>query len=736
MKNCPSGTATSKENCPTIANYTVSGVNSSTQSGWTGNNKCYTCNYACNETNTFASQATCQLGSTYTCTKVEANGVSCYVRNSSSISATTERTQNAGTLNLTTSGSEDLIVLNGSTVIQNTTNKLTGEAGKINISHNSTGSVYAMKGTSSNRLTNEAGASINIQNNSTGSAYGMYAANGGTAFNRGTIKIEGETGTAYGIYGEGANTIENSGTIDVSGRDAYGIYVKDGDNSHVFNTISGIINVNAEGEAHGIYIDQNSQNAVVENQGKIIVNGEVKEGQSGITLNGAKLKNAGKMVFSSRANLNSLGGNVYLEKGGSVEATALSGDMYAGTSTVMGNNADTYVETSALKAEDLADLNVISESAMFDAIIEQNQDKGTANIKQERKNFSEFTPNASIANYLEENYQKGYLTDTFDDIKRETTTSGASKKTAKKLGYDVLPNFADENFTILKSLNRNMADKILAPTDAENRVETGGDHISWETDGKGLLSGADLSSNSMYMFGDKRLNNNNRLGLGLSYTKLSSDYDTGGDRDMNIISIFVPYIHKFAERLHLASIFSLGYGHGEYDRGSNNESKTNTFFYGITNELRYTVDLNGFAELEPALMLNAIGYLDEGYDEGHGAEALETKGTHNLSVEAGFGLYLKKAVKMEKYGKLGFKIGGAYYRELGTPYDNISARMKKGANNWYRINDYANLYSHDRAILEAAIDYEYKKVGIYLKYNRLLQKNNPELFDLGVKYNF
>ena len=62
--------------------------------------------------------------------------------------------------------------------------------------------------------------------------------------------------------------------------------------------------------------------------------------------------------------------------------------------------------------------------------------------------------------------------------------------------------------------------------------------------------------------------------------------------------------------------------------------------------------------------------------------------------------------------------------------------MKNGNNLWYRVNDYANLYSHDRAIIEAAIDYEYKQIGVYLKYNRLIQKNNPELFDLGVKYNF
>ena len=112
-------------------------------------------------------------------------------------------------------------------------------------------------------------------------------------------------------------------------------------------------------------------------------------------------------------------------------------------------------------------------------------------------------------------------------------------------------------------------------------------------------------------------------------------------------------------------------------------------------------------------MLNALGYSEEGFDEG--SEGLRTKRTNNLSVEGGVGLFLKKNVKMEKYGKLGFKIGGVYYHEFATPYDKIQAQHNgSNAGLWYEISDYANLYQRDRAVLEAAIDF----------------------FDLGVKYKF
>jgi uncharacterized protein with beta-barrel porin domain len=216
---------------------------------------------------------------------------------------------------------------------------------------------------------------------------------------------------------------------------------------------------------------------------------------------------------------------------------------------------------------------------------------------------------------------------------------------------------------------------------------------------------------------------------------LSSDYDVGGDRDLNIVSLFVPYMHKFSDRLRLASVLSVGYGDGDYSRSDNRESDITDIFYGITNELRYTMDLNGYAELEPALMLNALGYREDGFDEGDQEGALKSSKTNNNSVEAGIGLFLKKKVDAGKYGRFGFKVGGAYYREFGTPYDDIKARLQ-GGNGSYTINDYANLYSKDRALLEAALDYEYKKLGVYLKYNRLIQKNDPQYFDLGVKYNF
>ena len=635
---------------------------------------------------------------------------------------------------VTTSGDEDVEVIRSSDNIENTVDEEYQTSGVIEIIHNSTGRAVGIYGEDGNNVFNRQGATIKIENNNGGTAIGIYSEQGGSVTNEGEIKITdaNKTGTAIGIYGEGGNKIinEQSGIIDVSGQNAYGIYVEDGNGSLVENR--GAIYASGT-NAHGIYIAESVDNSTVLNSGSIFLNGTEK-GDAGITLNGGSLRNASLVKFDGSADLNTLGGLIYLEDGGIYQAESLSGDLSAGVSNVMGGNKDVYVAENALQSDNIEDLNVSSESAMFEAKTQANEQGGN-DVVLERKNFAEVSPNKSIANYLEKNYQDGNMEEMYNEVKAQATMAQAEGALAKDLGYDVLPNFADENYLTLKSLNRNISDTILEPTTEINRVVAGVDNVNIETDNKGLLSGYDMNATSIYTFGDKRLNNWNRLGLGLSITRLSTSYDRGGDRDLNIFNVFVPYQHNFSDNLRLASIFNVGYGNGEYDRSSNRESDITDIFYGWSNELRYTMDLNGFAELEPALMLNAIGYTEDGFDE-NAADGIKSRKTHNMSVEAGIGLFLKKKVSLAKYGSLGFRIGGAYYRELANPYDEIEAQ-RKGSNGWYKINDYANIYDHDRAVLEAAIDYEFKRLSLYAKYNQmLLKRNQPQMLDAGIKYNF
>lgn len=733
--SCP--TNTTAETCAN--NFDAISYESSSTTGITqyhGQTQCHTCVYSCktgyydNEDECIDENDECSQIST----TVPQTGQThyCYEPSLASLHTTLDDTINTQTIVKTSYGSEDVYGMSSQNDMKNTTNSTQTSSGKINITHNSSGTAVGMYGSSTNTLTNDKNAEINIQNNLGGTAVGMLASRGGSAINAGTITINGTSGTAIGILGLGENYIENSGTIDVSGKDAYGIKVEEATNTEVVN--KGTINVNATDNAYGIYIDKNATAETVINTGTISINGNLNDTSRSIVLNGAELRNKGLMSVSGNLNLNSLGASrVYLEDGAVYEAQSIEGDLTAGASNVMNNNLDTYHKEGAIKSNEIDNLNLLSESALFKANVKQNQN-GSNDVVLTRKDFSEFTPNSSIAKALTKDYQAGKFEKTFDNLKQISSIPNLKQSIARTTGIDTIINFADENFQVLKSLNRTMADTILKPTDDTYRVIAGFDNYNLETDDKALLSGYELSSNSMFSFGDKRLNNWSRLGLGISFTDINTSYEKGGDRDLNIVSIFVPYLRKISDNLNLVSILNLGYGYGDFERNSNYETDLEEIIYGLTNELRYTINLNGFAELEPALMLNTIGYYEKGFDEGNSEGALQSKSSNNLSVEAGLGMYLKKEMSMEKYGKLGFKIGGAYYHEFGKPYRDMTMRIKSGT--WYRVDDYANLYQRDRAVLEAIIDYAYKDLSMYIKYNKLIQKNNPDLFDMGIKFNF
>jgi hypothetical protein len=580
--------------CPTYSGLTFL---DQTSNDYQGNEKCWTCTYNCaSENGYYKNQDECiaengeddcqkhevpTVGTTYTCYGPNAN--------LTLLTNDLEKTTNTDTIELTSEGDENIYGMSSSNDI---TNK-----GTINITHNSEGYAYGMYGTSNNKLLNDEGAKIEITNNNSGTAVGMYASSGGEITNKGNITINGTQGTAVGILGEGQNTITNESEITVSGTNAYGIRVLDGTETTVTNT--GTITVDGTNEAYGIYIDQNGDSASVTNEGTINVNGDVNS-TNAIVLNGAELRNKGTMSVSGELDLNTMGASkVFLEDGAIYEAKTIKGNLTAGTSTVMNDNLDTYIKTDAIKSENINELDISSESALFTAKVNKNN-SGNTDVILERKNFSEFTPNSSMSDYLTKNYQAKNFEEKFNSLKSQTEVMAVQTELADWMAYDKLLNFADENFQVLRSLNRTMADTILKPTDEPYRVIAGYDNFNLETDNKGLLSGYDLNAHSMFTFGDKRLNNWSRLGLGISFTDLSTSYEKGGNRDLNIVSIFMPYMRKFSDQLNLVTILNLGYGYGDYDRGSNRDADINDFIYGLTNELRYSVNLNDFAELEPA----------------------------------------------------------------------------------------------------------------------------------------
>ncbi len=608
--------------------------------------------------------------------------------------------------------------------------------GKININTATDVAAYGMYagGNIYNQAAPNQTSIVNVTGSGKGSLYGLYSENG-SVYNSGDVNVHASDGNAYGIYvnNGGGQIIDNSGNIIVASdtKTAYGIYVANGGEAGNGVTVvnSGLIDATGDANSRGIKIAANGANATVTNTGRIVVNGSLNNENTAIDLNGATLANSGQVEFLGRQNLDALKGRVAVEKGGKYKAEALSGDIHIAQSVVKEGFADVYQEKEAVQAEN-AGLNVISDSAMFKGSLSGNN-QGSYDVVATRRNFNEFAPNESIANYLEENYKQQRLAELYNELKAAGTDEGLTQDILSSTGADFLVNLPQENLNALRNASEIIADSILTPTDDVNRITSGADAYFIDADGRRGVTGYETTAATAFMYGDKRLNNKNRLGLGLSFMQMNSSYDNGADRKENFISVFLPWLHNFTDKLRLASILNLGYGYGDYDRGADRDANITDFIYGLTNKLVYSINLADFAELEPALVLNAIGYYQDEMDEGN----LVVKGGNHLSVEAGVGAYLKKELMNSKYGKLTARLGGMYYRELADPYHRMRAGFKGGAGT-YSINDFANIYNRDRAVLSAMLDYEYKRIALYLRYHQLLQRNKASNIDAGIRYNF
>ena len=583
-----------------------------------------------------------------------------------------------------------------------------------------------------NQSTQNQTSIVNVKGSGAGDLYGLYSEQG-SVYNSGNVNVHAAHGNAYGIYvanGEG-QVVDNSGNIIVASdtKTAYGIYIENASEGMTLIN-SGLINATGDENSRGIKVAANGQNAVVTNTGRIIVNGAENAGNTAIDLGGGTLANAGEVEFIGAQNLDDLNGKITLEKGGKYKADSLSGNLKIGKSVVMEGFEDTYRQKDGIDAEDIEGLEVTSESAMFKGTAEKNSHNGYDAVAT-RRNFNEFTPNESIAEYLEENYKRQRLAEMFMQLKSNETDFDLSQDILSETGADFLINIPAENLAALRNAGEVIAESALTPTDEENRIMSGADSYIINANGRRGATGYDTTAATAFMYGDKRLNNKNRLGLGLSFMQMSTSYDNSVDRKENFVSLFIPWIHKFSDKLRLASVFTAGYGYGDYDRGNDREADIQDIIYGITNKLVYEINLADIAELEPALVLNAIGYYQDEMDDG----TLTVKSGNHLSVEAGIGLYLKKELMDSKYGRLTARLGGMYYHEFADPYNKMRAGLNGGVGS-FEINDFANIYSRDRAVLSAMLNYEYKKLALYLKYFHLLQRNKAQNFDMGIRYNF
>ncbi len=663
-----------------------------------------------------------------------------------------------GTINIRNTGNGNVYGMYGGQQLFNAmayggvdemTGKPNGAAkGVIKIANYGNGDIYGMympeadtSGIIANVNENGSESVVSLVNTGSGVATGLRGGQGTNIINSGEININNlGTGTAVGIYGESNTVITNSGKINIyresytdkedgtvhnpngtNGGTAYGIYAESG--ARINN--SGEIIVTNAAQGTGIYLERG---AMLENTGVISFNGTA----GGIVSNGSAIDIYGAGAHRAAVDLNSLGGEIVLGLGGRFFADSLSGNMGVSEKAVLGSFKDEYVLSGSLQAEDVSNLTLNSKSAMFNTASRANENGGY-DVILERKSFDKLLDDASLAGFFEKNYNLENAGTVYDNLKRAGTSSALNRVAANTAGTDMIPNFRREDAFVFGNLSRQFNDNLFNHPD-ENYIG-GYKYMDVSTDADGMLMGSDGYANAAYGMLKGKADNGITYGVGASVANLKSDYDNGSSRKSNIFGIWLPAGYDFGNGIRWYSKAYAGYADGSYDRLANLQKYSADFTeyqYGLSNEMRYSMNLGRGFRFEPSAELNLFGVYQDGYDEGNTEGALKADSSNSLSLEGGIGAYLAKEFMFNEDSKLGVQIGGVYYVEFLDPDDGTNATLG-GMNGKYKLGHKTN---GDRAVLSGRINYMYKNVTVYGTIEQETAGSKGLTIDAGVQYKF
>ncbi|MBR1914966.1 MAG: hypothetical protein IJ830_00795 [Alphaproteobacteria bacterium] len=546
---------------------------------------------------------------------------------------------------------------------------------------------------------------------SDGNAYGIYNI-GGNITNSATfpdksvyVKNEGSSGIACGIYSDGG-TVTNSGRIDVYGQDGvttYGIWAKN----------NAVVTIK---DTFVISINNSALNSINYSTYCTSSGCTTPLGDKAIYLeSGATLVNEGVLASTSALSLGTKG--VTLAASGKISSPVLSGGLSISSGAVTSGFDQTYTLTGAIDAADTSALNLSSESVLFDAALDGK------NVVLTKKSFNDVIENASFADFLEENYSAGKNEALFGMLKSEKNLSTLNKMAQDLTGAN-LSRFALDDMMAIKELDFQFNDAVLNNTKPEFALsgETVPSYLKNKT-----------NSHSRWALSGKK-EGNKTYGVGMALTTTRNLKDKKNDKRYDQMFQMVMPISYEKGGFEFITTPRLGYAYGTYTRqgfnGSSYDGKIEKRIFGLSNAVRYPVLFEGWT-LSPSLEFNAVGYHIKGHEDNK-QFALKINKQNIASVEAGFGLGLSKALKIEKEGDLKFNSQVMLYHEFADPYKlKLSMQDMDGS---FVVNDEKLRKEH--LTVKTGLEYHLKGFSIYSNLFSYIDSTYHTKADIGFKYAF
>ena len=197
----------------------------------------------------------------------------------------------------------------------------------------------------------------------------------------------------------------------------------------------------------------------------------------------------------------------------------------------------------------------------------------------------------------------------------------------------------------------------------------------------------------------------------------------------------MPLGYNFNNGLRMYSKLYAGYADNSYDRITDAGTKNanyDEYQFGLSNEVRYSVNLQNNIFFEPLLELNYLNLHQDSINESSAIDSLNIKSSNSSSLELGLGAHLKTELSIDEKQKLTVQIGGVYYVEFLEPDKALNATM----NNMNGKLSIAHKQSNNRGVASLRASYNYKDILLYTNIEKDFGAIDAFSIDAGIQYNF
>ena len=437
-----------------------------------------------------------------------------------------------------------------------------------------------------------------------------------------------------------------------------------------------------------------------------------------VLYDGAELLDEGILSATDILDLNSFSvdgtGKVALANGGSLQAPKVMGDLHIDASNVAGFDT-TYTMADAIQSQDVSELNLISDSHLFNASLADNG----SDVVMTMKSFDDVVDNKSLASFLTNNYAAGNNEAFFSELKSFGDAAAFTSAVNSIMASDVITKFAHEDISAMREINFTMNAAMFANDDKQ----------VFET--QGTVNGFNFKDNNnssgQYALGTKRISPNWKVGYAMSKANINTDNDNDTTRHNEMFHVFAPIGYE-RNGIKLISTPQIGFARGHYTRKGYNDTSYNGVIekriFALMNEARYPIEVGSF-EIAPTVEFNAIAFNQRG-SEGNKAYALTMPSDNQLSVEAGLGLHANKQI-----GNVNLNAGLMVYKEFADPY-NVKMGMR-GMDGSFNLYDDTNEY---RGVATFGFDYDMNEWNLYGTVQHFMESDTHTNVKTGLKYKF